>query len=201
MKDPPGSSSDLAALTRKYEQLERRFERLRAAAIELDDRLNRVENSIVFRTLRATGRLLSETRGRLGQRLLRSPFHGLYTRFHTPGPDPYSSWIAAIESVVPTPEQLREQAGAWPYQPLISAIIPVHRPRPEWLQAAVDSVRNQIWSNWQLCLCIDGPDSSAEAQIAAMAAADNRIRFAVANASKGISAALNRAGTLATGEY
>jgi GT2 family glycosyltransferase len=199
MKEPSDSASDLAALTRKYEQLDRRFERLRAAAIELDDRLNRVENSLLFRTLRRAGRILAETRGRTGQALLRSPFHGLYRRFRGPQPDPYSRWIIARESV-DRPEQLRNKSLAWSYQPLISVLVPVHRPRPEWLRAAIDSVINQTWSKWELCLSIDGADPTTELQIQEVAG-DDRIRFTAAEKPAGISAALNRAGTLATGEY
>jgi GT2 family glycosyltransferase len=84
---------------------------------------------------------------------------------------------------------------------LISVLVPVHRPRPDWLRAAVDSVMNQTWPKWELCLSIDGGDPAIEAQIQEMAAADDRVHFVVTGDTEGISAALNRAGTLATGEY
>lgn len=198
----PDGDSQLSELAAKYNRLERRLERLRASAIELDERLNRVENSIVFRTLRGIGRIWSETRGRAGQALLRSPFHRLYARAARPqGPDPYTSWIAAAEAADPSREQLRQEAAGWNVQPLISVVVPVYRPRPEWLKEAIESVRDQTWMRWQLCLSIDGADSALEQEIQRIAREDPRIVVTASAERGGIGAALNRAAGVISGEY
>jgi GT2 family glycosyltransferase len=191
---PAGRESELDALKAKYERLERRMERLRASAIELDSRLNRVENSLVFRMLRGIGRVWSETRGRAGQALLRSPFHRLYTRVTPPAADPYPAWIQAAEAAEPP----LPPTGS---SPLISVVIPVYKPRPEWLRAAIESVRNQTWPQWQLSVSLDGPDPAIEEEVRALASDDTRIRITVSPERGGISVALNAAATIATGDY
>ena len=40
-------------------------------------------------------------------------------------------------------------------QPLISIVLPVYNPDLEFLRAAVDSVRNQIYERWELCMADD----------------------------------------------
>ena len=49
--------------------------------------------------------------------------------------------------------------AAWvdvtPNLPQISVLMPVYNPNPDWLQEAIDSVRTQIYPNWQLCIADD----------------------------------------------
>jgi GT2 family glycosyltransferase len=187
-------SDEFEELARKHEQLQRRFDLLRAYTLEVDDRLKRVENSVIFRGLRAAGNMLSGIRRRLGQALLRSPAHGFYSRFAPQPKDPYPAWITTLEAISPEPREVD-------YHPLVSVVMPVYRPQPEWLKEAIESVRNQTYPNWQLCIAIDGEDRLAAERIGMLAAADQRIRFLTTGSQAGISSALNAAGTLADGEY
>ena len=42
-----------------------------------------------------------------------------------------------------------------PFTPLISVILPVYNPEIRWLRAAIESVKNQLYSNWELCIADD----------------------------------------------
>jgi GT2 family glycosyltransferase len=162
---------------------------------ELERRLLDIENSHFLRTLQWPGRFLGDWKGRLGQALLHSPLHPLYLRLMRPhfAEDRYRQWVES--ELRPVDLQLARS-------PLISVILPVHNPRRDWLEAAVQSVVQQTYGCWQLCVCDDAsePDWVAES-ITARAANEPRIRFVRSNERLGISGALNRAATLASGEY
>ena len=82
-----------------------------------------------------------------------------------------------------------------------SIILPTKSPNPEWLRLAVESVQNQTWPNWQLCISEDGGmPSPVRAWLDDLAARDSRIVL-VRGDSSGISAALNRGIAAACGEY
>jgi GT2 family glycosyltransferase len=80
--------------------------------------------------------------------------------------------------------------------------MPVHDPPPEFLERAVQTVRAQTYSHWQLCIADDG---SCDARVHAvldeiLAGGDERIVVA-RRPHGGISAASNAALDLATGDY
>jgi GT2 family glycosyltransferase len=177
--------------------MDARLQLLRKNQTDLEQRLARVENSIVFRTLRGIGGWASVTRGKFGQALLHSPLHGLYTRIAGGAPDPYTAWIEEAEAALAP----HSGAAAWSCRPHITVVIPSCKPNPQWLRQAVESVRNQSWQDWELCVCIDGPDDQAIQLVNELAANEPRIRVTSLPVQSGISAALNGAGKLAAGEY
>lgn len=134
---------------------------------------------------------------RLGQALLHSPLHPLYLLL-TGKPNPvsdYRRYVAAQAARIPPREYFERAAAGWANQPLISVLVPVHNPRPDWLATAIDSVRRQTYSRWELCVCDDAsrePLSLGE---------DQRIRSVRSIQQLGISGALNRAAQLASGAY
>jgi O-antigen biosynthesis protein len=132
---------------------------------------------------------------RLGQALLHSPLHPLYL-WLTGKPDPvadYRRYVAEHPARMPTREH-------WANQPLVSVLLPVHNPRREWLAAAIDSVRQQTYPHWELCIC---DDASRETFVdeGADEGLDQRIRYVRSAQPLGISGALNRAAQLASGAY
>jgi O-antigen biosynthesis protein len=144
---------------------------------------------------KVSAKLFAEIKARLGQWLLHSRFHPLYLRLvkTTPAGEIYRDWLAQepVSAVRPLA-----------HSPLISVILPVHNPRRDWLEAAVESVTAQTYPHWQLCVCDDASQESWLAEyFTARAAADTRIRFVRAAANLGISGASNQAAALATGEY
>lgn len=162
---------------------------------DLEIRLQAIENSRFFRALRLPGRYLLDWKGRLGQRLLRSPLHGLYLKLAKPqaAANRYQRWL---EMERPIAERALER------RPLFSIILPVQNPRREWLKAAVQSVREQTYSDWQLCICDDASSESwVQEYSCSLASADRRIVFTRSTEPLGISGASNRAGESAEGEY
>ena len=189
----------IATLSNRVE----RQEKLLFKSLEvLDDRLARVENSLLFRFNRAAGGLLGTYKRKLGQRLLASSFHSLFLRFSPPDEAPYRAWVKRQDETLKSPEWHRSQSELWDYRPSISVVMPVHKPKREWLAAAIASVREQSYENWQLCIC---DDASLEPwltdYLSELAEADSRIKFVQSDRRLGISAASNQAGRLAEGEY
>lgn len=143
---------------------------------------------------------------RLGQRLLQSSLHAYYLKFIRPVNirDQYAAWASAERLVHPSRESLRATARAWSFQPCVSILLAIYNPQREWLEKAIDSVMAQSYENWQLCLCCDGPaptKGGVNDYLGNLVRSDGRIRLATLPARRGISSALNEAGTLAVGEY
>ena len=80
--------------------------------------------------------------------------------------------------------------------------MPVYRPRREWIEAAVESVQQQSYENWQLCVCCDGPaEPWLDDWLRRRVAENPRIKVAFPAERCGIASTLNGAGTLANGDY
>jgi len=97
-------------------------------------------------------------------------------------------------------EKLRQRIRALRRTPLFSVLVPVYRPDPEHLRQALDSVRAQVYENWEVCLVEDAPeDDIVERLLDSLA--DPRIRAAKMPGHAGISAATNEAMDMARGEF
>ncbi|HIK13981.1 MAG TPA: glycosyltransferase [Leptolyngbyaceae cyanobacterium M33_DOE_097] len=114
----------------------------------------------------------------------------------------YESWI--LENQL-KPEQIQAATAAiqkWENQPKFSIIMPVYNVNAVWLKKAIQSVQNQIYSNWELCIA---DDASTESYIAPIlkrySRADSRIKVVFRTENGGISAASNDALAIATGDY
>ena len=82
LKAEAGGDPRFTELVDILEKLEGQARRTQAEQSRLEERLSRVENSVVFRALRAVGQVGSTTKGRLGQILLHSPLHPLYAKLN-----------------------------------------------------------------------------------------------------------------------
>lgn len=95
------------------------------------------------------------------------------------------------------------QIASWPNPPRISILMPVYNIDEKWLTAAIDSVRNQFYPHWELCIVDDG--SSRKETLDALdrlsANDDPRIKVRRKDKNEGIAAASNAALELATGDY
>jgi glycosyltransferase involved in cell wall biosynthesis len=95
----------------------------------------------------------------------------------------------------------QEQAG-WEAKPKISLIMPVYNPPVGFLRDAIESVRAQIYPNWELCIADDAStDKEVQRVIREYAAGDQRIKTAFLGSNSGICGASNAALELATGEW
>jgi GT2 family glycosyltransferase len=166
-----------------------------------------MKSSRFFRFLRSVGRIADTQKKRAGQLLLHSPFHPIYLRIWGRRKArldsvSYAQWVSNEETRWPSRHGHQQEAGGWRFQPTVSIIIPTFQPKREWLDQAIGSVKAQSYEKWQLCICDDASvEPWVREYLQAQAAADARIRVALAESNAGISATLNAAGKLASGEY
>ena len=116
--------------------------------------------------------------------------------------DPYVRWMIVHNPSESDFEAMRAAIGRFDRRPLISIIMPVFNPPEKYLRAAIESVRQQIYPHWELCIA-DGNSSSREHRemLAEYAANDARIKIVYRLDNGAISHASNLALELATGEF
>jgi GT2 family glycosyltransferase len=119
---------------------------------------------------------------------------------HTGYVSDYEQWIAEFEA--PAHEILLLKLDRLEYRPLISILMPVFNTEADELSAAIASVISQSYPNWELCIA---DDASTRPEIRpVLAEFESRYRNIHVHYSeehRGISAALNAARGLASGEY
>ncbi len=87
-------------------------------------------------------------------------------------------------------------------QPLISLVMPVYNVRPKWLQAAVDSVTKQSYTNWELCIADDcSTDRDLKHLLHEISRRDERIHIRFLKQNIGIAGASNAALSMAHGQF
>ena len=115
----------------------------------------------------------------------------------------YALWIEQYDTLDDAARRaIRDRVAQLAHQPLISIIMPVYNAPAEFLRAAVESVRAQLYDNWELCIA---DDCSSEAHVAEILAEyqaiDTRIKVVRRDANGHIAAASNSALSLATGDW
>lgn len=115
----------------------------------------------------------------------------------------YSVWLNRYTALTRRDREVMQvHAESFVLQPLISVIMPVYNPPVRYLMAAVESVRQQIYSNWELCICDDAStNSEVVAYLKTLSAIDARIKVSMRATNGHISAASNDALNMAKGEW
>jgi GT2 family glycosyltransferase len=113
----------------------------------------------------------------------------------------YRRWMALNTPAPAALAEMAAQVNAWPFRPRISVLTPVYNTKPQWLRACIDSVRRQVYPDWELCLADDGSTSAATRRVLDEYRTDPRIRVVRLPANRGISAATNAALGVATGDF
>ena len=118
----------------------------------------------------------------------------------TDRPVEYKQWI---KHNFPSKEELEKQKQEkFDKEPLISIVVPLYKTKEKFLDALVDSVKSQTYSNWELCLSDgSGKPSPIAGKLESMAKADSRIRIIKADEQRRIVPNTNRAIAEATGDY
>lgn len=97
---------------------------------------------------------------------------------------------------------IRERIEAFPRRPLLSILMPVYDTPEEYLGAAIDSVRAQLYPDWQLCIADDASRAPhVRKLLERMAREDGRIEICFRQTNGHIAEASNSALSLARGEY
>ncbi len=122
---------------------------------------------------------------------------------HPYEPDEYLRWIKLYDTLTAADRKnIKKKVQALSYKPLISVIMPVYNTPAEWLKLAIDSVRNQFYPNWELCIADDASSAPHIKEMLSMYAKnDTRIKVIYRETNGYISQASNSALQLATGEF
>jgi len=115
----------------------------------------------------------------------------------------YARWIRTYDTLTRSDRQkISRQIAQFERRPLFSILLPVHKTPPEWLRRAVDSVRNQLYHDWELCIVDDASgDSSLWKFLQNCGQRDARIKVVRRSEHGHICAASNDALVMATGEF
>lgn len=112
-------------------------------------------------------------------------------------------WIAAHGDFdAAARKTVENKIGRLPRQPLISVIMPVYNVDEIWLRKCVDSVRDQVYQNWELCIADDrSPKPHIRSVLDEYSQLDHRIKVVFRETNGHISAASNSALEMASGEF
>jgi GT2 family glycosyltransferase/2-polyprenyl-3-methyl-5-hydroxy-6-metoxy-1,4-benzoquinol methylase len=191
----------------------------RAESLQQD--LDLIRNSIVWQTTmkfhtKVMVKLFPENSrrshyynlGRAGGKILLnngfSAFYVFFVQYMKKGNsrDDYHEWIEKNEPTPHNLDRLKEEIPNFSYHPKISIITPVWNIDEKWLRLSIESVMNQIYENWELCL-VDGGSSKKHIRkvMTEYAKKDLRIKIKFLEENQGIAGNSNEALSLATGDY
>ncbi len=114
----------------------------------------------------------------------------------------YRDGLAQVGPTLYWPQsQLRERMSALPHQPLLSVLLPTCNGDPYYLRCCINSVRQQEYPNWELCILdTSSPDHGIDF-VKSVAAEDNRVRFAQHSVLRDLARIWNSAVESAKGEF
>lgn len=114
----------------------------------------------------------------------------------------YKDWITANELEANDTERAKQDIASMPLQPCISVVMPVYNAPIHWLEQAINSLIEQPYNNWQLCIADDAsPNTELRPFINKMCAKDARINAVFRENNGHISEASNSALAIAKGEW
>lgn len=97
---------------------------------------------------------------------------------------------------------LEKKLKSFVYRPKISVVMPVYNVEKKWLEEAIESVFQQVYSNWELCIADDAsPSAHIREVLSIFKNRDDRVKIKYLETNLGISGASNEALSLATGHY
>ncbi|MFM0328571.1 glycosyltransferase family 2 protein [Paraburkholderia strydomiana] len=115
----------------------------------------------------------------------------------------YGEWLAANEPSQSIYPKLRKRSKTFALQPKVSIAIPTYNTPEKWLRKALDSVIDQVYENWEICIA---DDCSTRPEVKAVldsyvAKYSDQVKVAYRTTNGHISASSNTALELATGEF
>lgn len=113
---------------------------------------------------------------------------------------PYEQWYERHKA---TEEQLKKQkeiVKKWNEKPLISIVVPCYQTPEKFLLALIESVKNQTYDNWQLCLADGSRDDEVSKVVFDMQNKDSRICYKHLEENLGIAENTNAAIAMAKGD-
>ena len=114
---------------------------------------------------------------------------------------PYGPWFEKHKLKEEEWTKQREDSENWKMRPLVSICVPLYKTPEKYLCEMIESVRNQTYSNWQLCLADGTEDDSVEHVAEKYCKEDRRICYEHLKENLGIAENTNAAFALAKGEW
>jgi O-antigen biosynthesis protein len=123
--------------------------------------------------------------------------------FQIPEPlDAYDAWLEVNQWNARRAALLGERLSAIAAPPLLSIVMPVYNPPPEFLERAIQSVVAQVYPRWELCIADDAStDPAIKDLLQSWAAREPRLRVVYRESNGHISRATNSAVELARGDF
>jgi glycosyltransferase involved in cell wall biosynthesis len=182
------------AEVRYFEESERRL----AGLLQFrESQLREVYNTKTFRYSTSLRRMYGRMRGLgvVSAAVLPPPVH-------LP-PGTYETWIESFDTLDDEARaQITSQLSALTLRPKLSVMMPVYNPPVDMLRAAIESVRDQLYEDWELCIADDcSTDTAVQQLLSEYAASDDRIKVIRRQENGHISAASNSALSLVSGEW
>lgn len=115
------------------------------------------------------------------------------------GSSNYSDWLLA-NKVTSRALEIQKEMN-FTYAPKISVIVATFNTKEEYLKDMIDTVVNQSYSNWELCIADGSTDDKVQNYIKEHYSSEPRIKFTRLDDNYGISQNMNKALELATGDY
>lgn len=114
----------------------------------------------------------------------------------------YQLWISENTLGESGVEAAKKEIDAMALKPVFSILVPIYNTDPQYLLPMIESVQNQIYPYWQLCLVDDcSPKSYLKRILEHEALQDERISIQLNDVNQGISVTTNDALAMAKGDY
>ena len=158
-----------------------------------------------FATLsRALGFLRRNGLSAFKRRILMQYHSGAGTMLVAPSGAPsYQDWLGVFDTLTDRDfERIDEMLDSMSEPPIISVIMPVYNTPERWLRSAIRSVLGQLYPHWQLCIADDCSSLPHIGRVLdEFEGLDDRISVVRRTSNGHISAALNSALELVTGDW
>jgi len=144
-------------------------------------------------------RLFSYVR-RNGVKGLRSKIRNGFYEQESPN-EVYPQWFEKNRLHEAEEKKQRTEAEQFAYMPKISLIVPTYNTPPEFLAEMIESVQNQTYPNWELCIADGSTERRTKVMIRRYRREDDRLRVRYLDENLGISENTNKALALASGDF
>lgn len=114
----------------------------------------------------------------------------------------YQNWVESKKLTANRVQEIKHEISQFSYKPLISIIVPVYNVDEKWLRKCIESVRNQLYPNWELCIADDAsPKKHIREVLNEYMQLDSRIKVVFREENGHISECSNSALAIANGEF
>jgi hypothetical protein len=113
----------------------------------------------------------------------------------------YQAWVAKHTPDARALAAMARGLASWPGRPRFSILTPVYNTDPAWLEACIESVRAQVYPDWELILSDDASTREDTRVVLQSFEGDPRIRLVWNEQNRGIAGATQAALDRASGDF